>query len=459
MPRSFSIVGPLLAISFTIIFIVTALTIINETEFNDGKLSKVFSNLYTIRHAFTFSDIQRKLYIPLCTANDYRPSELCQTVDTQKEEILKTTMRCETGSYSSGALVVDAASSTCACIGALIDAKWLEQGPMTSKADKVMNSEKRRETDDHARACIQDHYIHRVAERYGVAVTPLYILFALFIVAATAQIGYRPTELNAEYVGWGRITSYLFRPYAIAITHVIFLALSLVAIYYNDESGRSVDLIIPLAHIAYLAYVWYVLGSFMWRMPGPPIPKNAETPQQSAAVLATKEWQNTFVYGGVLFAAPFLVFWVGLFLAQADIVHTTAAAQAVLTIALCALLHALARYEEAVIGRAVQPAVQQQTKEGSQQSNDDSMRGDTLYGEETFFMVASLVSLHVLYFALNATEVAKRYTEIQLSPIVLVFLAISFLGAYVDKWGESIMFGLFVGTLLFGLALQMLLIY
>ena len=46
-----------------------------------------------------------------------------------------------------------------------------------------------------------------------------------------------------------------------------------------------------------------------------------------------------------------------------------------------------------------------------------------------------------------------------MSPIVLVFLAISFLGAYVDKWGESIMFGLFVGTLLFGLALQMLLIY
>ena len=33
-----------------------------------------------------------------------------------------------------------------------------------------------------------------------------------------------------------------------------------------------------------------------------------------------------------------------------------------------------------------------------------------------------------------------------------MFLAISFLGAYVDRWGESIMFGLFVGTLLFGLA-------
>ena len=458
MPRSYSIVGPLLAISFTVIFVVTALTIINETEFKDGKLSKVFSNLYSIKHAFTFSEIQRKLYIPLCTANDHRPSELCQTVDTQKEEILKITMHCETGSYSSGTLVVDAASSTCACVGALIDAKWLEQGPMTSKADKIMNSEKRKETDDHARACIQDHYIHRVAERYGVVVTPLYILFALFIVAATAQIGYRPTEINAEYVGWGRFTSYLFRPYTIGLTHVIFLALSLVAIYYNEETGRSVDLVIPLAHVVYLAYVWYVLGSFMWRMPGPPTPRNAETPQQSAAVLATKEWQNTFIYGGVLFAAPFLVFWVGLFLAQGDIVHTTAAAQAFLTIALCALLHALARYEEAVIEPAVQRAARK-TKEGYEEGGDDSMRGDTLYGEETFFMVASLVSLHVLYFALNATEAAKRYTEIQLSPIVLVFLAVSFLGAYVDKWGESIMFGLFVGTLLFGLALQMLLIY
>jgi hypothetical protein len=196
----------------------------------------------------------------------------------------------------------------------------------------------------------------------------------------------------------------------------------------------------------------------MWRMPGPPTPRNAETPQQSAAVLATKEWQNTFIYGGVLFAAPFLVFWVGLFLGQGDIVHTTAAAQAFLTISLCALLHALARYEEAVIGPAVQRAAQQ-TKEGYQEGSDDGMRGDTLYGEETFFMVASLVSLHVLYFALNTTEAAKRYTEIQLSPIILVFLAISFLGAYVEKWGESIMFGLFVGTLLFGLALQMLLIY